>query len=130
MNISKTLKASTIVLGLMASGNAFAGENTITVETEVTTSTAAEEAAMNDTLGELLQSNGEVVPQSDEDVLMSDGSEEDKDALIVMESDNDISDNTIVVPTNSAEPVTTVTCPVGTTAQPDMTCLITGDYEW
>ncbi|NNC37731.1 MAG: hypothetical protein EX271_01540 [Acidimicrobiales bacterium] len=83
---------------------------------------------VNDTVGEVLQSNGDILPEADNDALMAAGTERNKDVLISVESDNEIASNAIVVPTIDAKPVTTVTCPVGTTAQPDMTCLITGNY--
>lgn len=132
---SKKILISTIATTALLSGVAFAGDMTdgdiedTTVTTTVTTEAQAE-AATNDTLGELLQSNGEILPQSDEEVLMADGDEKDKDRLIKLESDNEIASNAIVVPTLNAEPITTVSCPVGTTAQPDMTCLITGNFKF
>ena len=60
---------------------------------------------------------------------MSDGTEETKGDLLAAESDDEIASNAIVVPLLNEAPITTVSCPIGTTAQPDMTCLITGDYQ-
>jgi len=43
----------------------------------------------------------------------------------LLDSDNRIDNNAIVVPSSSGA-ITTVSCPIGTTAKPDMTCHVTG----
>ena len=85
---------------------------------------------VNTNIDELLQADGKRYQQGDDKAVMARGGEMIKDRLIRAESDNKIKNNTIVVPAVNASPITTVTCPVGTTAQPNMTCLITGDYSY
>lgn len=82
---------------------------------------------INDTVGEILQADGEPSIQSDGEVVMADGHTVDADILRVAD-DGMTLDNAIAVP-GSNNTVTTVMCPAGTTAQVDMTCLITGDYD-
>ena len=143
-NLSQKLSISVIALALSA-GAAAAGDmnkDDVAVEMKTKTesdigvsirnydkSTPAQEAAVNDTLDELLQSNGAKLDDADKGVLMSDGTEETKGDLLAAESDDEIASNAIVVPLLNEAPITTVSCPIGTTAQPDMTCLITGDYQ-
>lgn len=91
--------------------------------------TEAEAMKVNDTAGEILQSDAEPDVQSDREVLMYDGRQMTKENLVVSEGDNTAADNTITVPSPTSDAITTVACPVGTTAQPDMTCLVTGDFE-
>lgn len=91
--------------------------------------TPTQEAKTYDTVDEILQSNGTVKPHADRKVLMSNGTEKLKAILIRQENDNEIANNAIVVPALNAEAITTVACPVGTSAQPDMTCLITGNFK-
>ncbi|WP_298913536.1 hypothetical protein [uncultured Algimonas sp.] len=81
---------------------------------------------VNDTVGEILQADGEPSMQSDDDIIVMDDT---VDEAIFRAADDDgmIADNAIVVP-GSNDTLSTVTCPAGTTAQPDMTCMITGDY--
>ncbi len=81
---------------------------------------------VNDTVGEILQADGEPSIQDDQDIIVEDYTIEE-DAFRAADDDGMIADNAIVVP-GSAGTITTVTCPAGTTAQVDMTCLITGDY--
>ena len=99
---------------------------------EMSMTTTDEQAEMapvkvNDTVGEILQADGEPSIQSDDDVVMADGHTVDKD-VVKAAGEATLADNAIVVP-GSADTVTTVNCPVGTTAHPDMTCLISGDYD-
>ena len=82
---------------------------------------------INDTVGEILQADGETSIQSDGDVVMADGHTVDADILRAADNGSTL-DNAIAVP-GSNNTVTTVMCPAGTTAQVDMTCLITGDYD-
>ncbi|GHA98893.1 hypothetical protein GCM10009069_22310 [Algimonas arctica] len=82
---------------------------------------------VNDTVGEILQADGEPSIQSDDDIIVEDYTIEDEE-FRAADDDGMIADNAIVVP-GSAGTITTVTCPAGTTAQPDMTCMITGEYE-
>jgi hypothetical protein len=82
---------------------------------------------VNNTVGEVLQADGEPSIQSDDDVVMADGHTVDED-VVKAAGEASLADNAIVVP-GSADTVTTVSCPVGTTAQADMTCLITGEYD-
>ena len=94
------------------------------------TVTGAEAMKRNDTIGEILQADGEPDPQMDREVLMSQGHQNTKGELKRLEGDNNVKNNAIVVPTvENPNVLTTVSCPVGTTAQPDMTCLVTGDYR-
>ena len=89
----------------------------------------AEAMKRNDTIGEILQADGDADPEADRKLLMSNGDQMKKSTLIMKESDNMAANNAIVVPTVNSKVLTTVSCPVGTTAQPDMTCLVTGDYS-
>lgn len=91
--------------------------------------TPSQEAKTYDTVDELLQSNGESTPDMDQKILMTNGEEKKKSVLIRQESDDDIANNAIVVPALNSDAITTVACPVGTTAQPDMTCLVTGNFK-
>jgi len=84
---------------------------------------------VNDTVGEYIQSGGEARIQANNKILMSDGRKVTKTKVMMSETDNAIRNNVIAVPTTDADIVTSVSCPIGTTAQADMTCLITGDYE-
>ncbi|MEL7232528.1 MAG: hypothetical protein AAGJ85_08465, partial [Pseudomonadota bacterium] len=63
----------------------------------------------------------------DQDIIVAGDQTIKDDAFRAVDDDGKIADNAIVVP-GSADTITTVTCPAGTEAQPDMTCLITGDY--
>jgi len=83
----------------------------------------------NDTVGEILQADGDADPETDRKLLMSNGDQMTKAKLIMKDSDNRASNNAIVVPTVDSNILTTVSCPVGTTAQPDMTCMVTGNYN-
>ena len=89
----------------------------------------AEAMKVNDTIGEILQADGDADPEADRKLLMADGKQMKKSTLIMKESDNSAANNAIVVPTVGTNILTTVACPVGTTAQPNMTCLVTGDYS-
>lgn len=82
----------------------------------------------NDTVGEILQADGQADTQSDYELLTHDGDMLTKTEAIVMDSDKRIADNAIVVPSSTGA-ITTVNCPIGTTAQPDMTCHVTGNYD-
>jgi len=89
----------------------------------------AEDMKRNDTIGEILQADGDADPERDRKLLMSNGDQMKKSTLIMKESDNNVANNAIVVPTLGTNVLTTVSCPVGTTAKPDMTCHVTGDYK-
>ena len=80
-----------------------------------------------DTVGEILQADGEPSIQSDEDIIVMDDTV-NENAFRATDDDGMVADNAIVVPGSNGT-VSTITCPAGTTAQADMTCLITGDYE-
>ena len=86
----------------------------------------------NESTGEILQSNETNVPRmsGDDKLLMSEGDVKEPAAINMQENPSTAKDNAIVVPTeDNPNLATTVTCPAGTTAQPDMTCHVTGDYE-
>lgn len=82
----------------------------------------------NETVGKILQADGDADPETDRKLLMSNGDQMKKSKLVLKDNDNTASNNAIVVPTVESNVLTTVACPVGTTAQPDMTCLVTGNY--
>jgi len=105
-------------------------EATMTMANETRPDMASAEmdpSKVNDTAGEILQADGEPSMQSDDDIIVEDYTIEDED-FRAADDDGMIADNAIVVP-GSAGTLTTVTCPAGTTAQVDMTCMITGDYS-
>tara|TARA_R110002020_G_scaffold47304_5_gene134637 strand:+ start:406 stop:963 length:558 start_codon:yes stop_codon:yes gene_type:complete len=86
----------------------------------------------NKSTGEILQSNETNVSRisGDDKLLMSEGDVKEPAAINMQENPSTAKDNAIVVPTeDNPNLATTVTCPAGTTAQPDMTCHVTGDYE-
>lgn len=85
----------------------------------------------DDYVGEVLQSNETNVRrmEGDDKLLMSKGEAKREATVEMQENDKTIRNNAIVVPTTNGQYTTTVSCPVGTTAQPDMTCLVTGDYD-
>ena len=97
--------------------------------TSATSVTDAEAMKINDTIGEVLQADGDADPEADRKLLMSNGDQMTKAKLKMMDSDNIAANNAIVVPTIGSNVLTTVACPVGTTAQPDMTCHVTGNYN-
>lgn len=97
------------------------------METDGEMHTDMHPSKVNDTVGEILQADGEPSVQSDDDIIVEDYTIED-DEFRAADDDGMIADNAIVVP-GSEGTITTVTCPAGTTAQPDMTCMITGEYE-
>ena len=97
--------------------------------TSAMSSPATQNTLANDTVGEILQADGDADPEADKKLLMANGDQVKKSVLIAKESDNSAANNAIVVPTVGSEILTTVSCPVGTTAQPNMTCLVTGNYE-
>lgn len=88
---------------------------------------ATEGEAMMETAGEILQSGEEVTAPADKELMMSEGDVEPKAVVVATEGEMALEGKTIVVP-GSSDTVTTVTCPEGTTAQADMTCMITGDF--
>lgn len=96
-------------------------------DTAVMGATEMNSVKVNDTVGEILQSDGDLVEQADEDIIVEDYTV-DEDVFRAADDDGMVADNAIVVPGSNAT-LTTVTCPAGTTAQVDMTCLITGDYQ-
>ena len=104
--------------------------DSLNIEAVVTqTSSNAEMMKVNDTVGEFLQADGEPDVQTDREILMSNGDQMTKSKVTALEKDGQVKNNIIAVPTLNSNVVTTVSCPVGTTAQTDMTCLVTGDYE-
>lgn len=82
----------------------------------------------NDTVGEILQSDGEPSIQADQEIIV-DTTQMTEGEFRAEDDDGMIRDNAIVVP-GSGNTLTTVTCPAGTEAQVDMTCLITGNFEF
>jgi len=85
-----------------------------------------------DDLGQILQSNETNVPRmtGDDKLLMSEGQIKTEAQLNSEEQMSTAMDNAITVPTvSNPNKITTVSCPVGTTAQADMTCLVTGDWS-
>lgn len=141
MTYFKTALASAAAIALAAP--AFAGDHdkmkkdgeyksktTVTMtetETEVRGAVEMNPAKVNDTVGEILQADGEPSIQSDEDIIVMDDTV-NEDVFRSADDDSMIADNAIVVPGSNGT-LTTITCPAGTTAQADMTCLITGDYQ-
>ena len=99
----------------------------ITMENKTAVMGATEMAPskVNDTVGEVLQADGEPSIQSDEEIIVDSYQMKEGNFRKI---DGRTADNAIVVP-GSNETISTVTCPAGTTAQADMTCLITGDYD-
>lgn len=91
--------------------------------------TSAKKAKIYDTADEILQSNGDRVPTANNAVPMTYGYEKNKSTLMRQDSDNQLADNAIVVPAVNSKAITTVACPVGTSAQPNMTCLVTGNFS-
>ena len=81
-------------------------------------------------IGKALQTEG-VVNVNSEKLLMADGDRVKETTIVTVEADNTAANNAIVVPTVGSGPelLTTVACPIGTTAQPNMTCHVTGDYQ-
>lgn len=96
-------------------------------ETEVRGAVEMNDVKINDTVGEILQADGEPSIQSDEDIIVMDDTV-NENAFRAADDDGMVADNAIVVPGSNGT-LSTVTCPAGTTAQADMTCLITGDYK-
>jgi hypothetical protein len=88
----------------------------------------AEMMKRNDTIGEIIQADGDADPEADRKLLMASGKQMKKSTLAMKESDGTVMNNAIVVPTVGTDVLTTVSCPVGTTAQVDMTCLVTGNF--
>lgn len=83
-------------------------------------------------MGEILQSNKTNVARSgaDDKLLMSKGQIKSEAQINAEERSSSAMDNAITVPTESnPNRVTTVSCPAGTTAQADMTCLVTGNWS-
>jgi hypothetical protein len=95
-------------------------------KTAVLGATAMHPAKINDTVGEVLQADGEPSIQSDEEIIVMDDTVREN-AFRAADDDGMVADNAIVVPGSNGT-LTTVTCPAGTTAQTDMTCKIDGDY--
>ncbi|GGX63467.1 hypothetical protein GCM10011309_11820 [Litorimonas cladophorae] len=96
-------------------------KTTVTTQTQGLTMT-------NDTVGEILQADGQPDTQSDYELLTHDGDMLTKAEAKTLDSDHEIANNAIVVPSSTGA-VTTVNCPIGTTAQPDMTCHVTGNFS-
>lgn len=126
MTHSNKIIAATIATIFISGVSAATDLSGMTTEDE---KTPTQEAKTYDTVDEILQSNGTIKPEADRKVLMSNGTEKRKSVLVRQESDNEIANNAIVVPALNAKAITTVACPVGTTAQPDMTCLVTGNFK-
>jgi len=84
-----------------------------------------------DRVGQILQTDNMAGKDSPgEEVMMYDGEVEDKMVVKAEDDDGQIKDNAVVVPSLTSETITTVTCPPGTEAQENMTCLITGDFDF
>lgn len=99
-----------------------------TIENRTEVMGAIDEARINDTTGEILQADGDIIAQADQEIIV-DTTEMTETEFRVSDDDGQIEDNAIVVP-GSNETITTVTCPAGTEAQTNMTCLVTGDFEF
>lgn len=99
-----------------------------TIETRTDVMGAMDDARLNDTVGEILQSDGEIIDDADQEIIV-DMTEMTESEFRTEDDDGMVRDNAIVVP-GSAGTITTVTCPAGTEAQTNMTCLITGDFEF
>ncbi len=82
-------------------------------------------------VGDILQSNETNIERAENDdkLLLSNGKAIQEGTIDSAEGDMTVLDNAIIVPTTDGEFATTVACPIGTTAQADMTCLVTGDYN-
>ena len=127
----------TSALAVAASGTAYAdghkNHDTDMKAMDKATVTATTETPMltkaNDTVGEILQADGQPDTQSDYELLSYDGKMITKAKAKAIESDNYLPNNAIVVPSSTGA-ITTVNCPSGTEAQPDMTCLITGETKF
>jgi len=132
MTYLKTALIASVAIAF-SSVPAFAGENMhkdhMNAKTYTQSVTDAEAMKINDTIGEVLQADGDADPEADRKLLMSNGDQMTKAKLKMMDSDNIAANNAIVVPTIGSNVLTTVACPVGTTAQPDMTCHVTGNYN-
>jgi hypothetical protein len=124
------LKIALISSALVAttSSVAWAGPGTASMlETPAQqTSASSVKATIEDPIGKILQADGQ--PESDFELLTHDGDMITKSMARALDSDNNIRNNAIVVPSSSGD-LTTVSCPIGTTAQVDMTCLVTGNFS-
>ena len=107
----------------MMDKNALQTSTSMQSQAQTTTLTKA-----NDTIGEVLQADGQPDTQSDYELLTHDGDMLTKREALMMDSDGRIANNAIVVPSSSGA-ITTVNCPIGTTAKPDMTCHVTGNFD-
>jgi len=85
-----------------------------------------EASKVNDTAGEILQADGEPSIQSDREYVTYDGDQ--KVHGINPAAHSEISKEAVVVP-GSNNSLTTVSCPEGTVAQADMTCMIKGQFD-
>ena len=102
-------------------------QTTVTTRTDVAGSVKTmHPSKVNDTVGEILQADGEPSIQSDQEIIVDRGQMTETEFRRI-DDDGMIRDNAIVVP-GSGDTLSTVTCPAGTEAQLDMTCLITGDW--
>ncbi len=100
---------------------------TTTANTAVMGSVEMAPSKVNDTVGEILQADGDADREMDSKIIVAGDQQVEDDRFRSIDDDGMIRDNAIVVP-GSNNTLTTVTCPAGTEAQVDMTCLITGDY--
>ena len=84
-----------------------------------------------DRIDHILQSNETMeTTTADDALLMASGDLISSDSFRMKAKDNEIENNMIVVPTLGTNLLTTVACPIGTTAQANETCLITGNYKY
>lgn len=105
-------------------------EITYEVKTEVRMDMDDASMTEEDRIGKVLQTKTTTADDApNKAVLMYDEDAKDKARVKAIDSDHNVKDNAIVVPTLDAESITTVACPIGTTAQTNGTCLITGNFE-
>ena len=100
---------------------------TVTTRTDVAGSVQTmHPSKVNATVGEVLQADGEPSIQSDQEIIVDTTQMTDTE-FRMKDDDGMIRDNAIAVP-GSNNTVTTVTCPAGTEAQTNGTCLVTGNW--
>ena len=102
-------------------------QTTVTTRTDVAGSVEGmHPSKVNDTVGEVLQADGEPSTQSDQEIIVDHGQMTESE-FRMKDDDGMIMDNAIAVPGSNGT-ITTVTCPAGTEAQTNGTCLVTGNW--
>ena len=124
-------KAKTADAAMMKSDTAVVTTTTVTeMETDMEVMGASETmmhpSKVNDTVGEVLQADGEPSIQADQEIIVDRGQMTDAE-FRALDDDGMIADNAIAVPGSNGT-VSTVTCPAGTEAQTNGTCLVTGNW--